>query len=117
MSFNLAMSRKDIVPFKKRVTYDGVRRTRCDLNMEDAKSETSNELEDYQPHSDSESAYSSHSKQTLSINDPPTGLVGLQLLEVHIKQLTKNYAMTYKEIRSDPLLKEEPLSTFDSKQV
>ena len=49
------MSRKDIVSFKKRVTYDGVRRTRRDINMEEAKSETSNDQEDYQPLSDSES--------------------------------------------------------------
>ena len=117
MSFNLAMSRKDIVPFKKRVTYDGVRRTRCDINMEEAKSETSNDQEDYQPLSDSESVDNTHSKRDTSLNDPPTGLVGLQLLEVHIKNLTKNYALTYKEIRADPLLKEEPLSAFDPKQV
>jgi flagellar biosynthesis/type III secretory pathway M-ring protein FliF/YscJ len=79
------MSRKDIVSFKKRVTYDGVRKTRCDINMEEAKSETSNEQENYQPHSDTESAYSTHTKQDTSLNDPPTGPVGLQLLEVHIK--------------------------------
>ena len=85
MSFNLAMSRKDIVPFKKRVTYDGVRRTRCDINMEEAKSETSNDQEDYQPLSDSESVDNTHSKRDTSLNDPPTGRVGLQLLEVHIK--------------------------------
>ena len=53
--------------------------------MEVGKSETFNEQEDYQPHSDSESANSSHTKQDTSLNDPPTGLVGLQLLEVHIK--------------------------------
>ena len=117
MSLNWSMSRKDIVPFKKRVTYDGVRRTKCVINMEEAKSETSNEQEDYQTHSDTESAYSTHTKQDTSLNDPSTGPVGLQLLEVHIKNLTKNYALTYKEIRADPLLKEEPLSTFDPKQV
>jgi hypothetical protein len=105
MSLNWAMSRKDIVPFKKRVTYDGVRRTKCVINMEEAKSETSNEQEDYQPHSDTESAYSTHTKQDTSLNDPSTGPVGLQLLEVHIKNLTKNYALTYKEIKADPLLK------------
>ena len=111
------MSRKDIVSFKKRVTYDGVRRTRRGINMEEAKSETSNEQEDYQPLSDSESVDNTHNKRDTSLNDPPTGLVGLQLLEVHIKNLTKNYALTYKEIRADPLLKEEPLSAFDPKQV